>query len=124
LRSPVLPGRSNHAAPLVEKMTDLPDNPPGATDGREVHLFCHRCGAVLTPGEGNFYVVRIEAFADPTPPEITFGEDAPDIGEEIDRLIEEMHGMTEQELLDQVHRRLTLHLCGPCYARWIDNPAG
>ena len=27
----------------------------------ETHLVCHRCGCTLTPGEGNFYVVRIAA---------------------------------------------------------------
>ena len=30
-------------------------------------VLCHRCGAVLTPGTDDLYVIRIEAFADPTP---------------------------------------------------------
>ena len=30
-------------------------------------VLCHRCGALLTPGTDDLYVVRIEAFADPTP---------------------------------------------------------
>lgn len=34
----------------------------------ELPLCCDRCAAELTPGEGSFYVVRIEALADPTPP--------------------------------------------------------
>ncbi|HUS46799.1 MAG TPA: hypothetical protein VM098_01675 [Phycisphaerae bacterium] len=89
----------------------------------EAHLLCHRCGAELTPGEGNFYVVRIEAFADPTPPDLDDVTDV-DISAEIDRLIDEMRHMSEQELMDQVYRRLTIHLCGRCYAKWIENPAG
>jgi hypothetical protein len=89
----------------------------------QTHLFCHRCGAPLAPGEGNFYVVRIEAFADPTPPSIEGNLDARDVGEEIDRIIEQMRHMSEQELMDQVYRRLTIHLCGRCYARWIEDPA-
>ena len=95
------------------------------TDSEEAHLFCHRCGAVLKPGRGNFYIVRIEAFADPTPPTFSV-EDlaATDPSAEIDRLIEQMEGMTEQELLDQVHRRLTIHFCGACYNEWIEDPAG
>ena len=32
--------------------------------------------------------------------------------------------MSERELLDQVHRRLVLHLCGPCYGQWIEDPVG
>jgi len=90
----------------------------------ETHLFCHRCGAHLEPGRSDFYVVRIEAFADPTPPHIEPGELDVDYGAEFARLIEQMEGMSEQELMDQVHRRLTIHLCGPCYRRWIENPAG
>ncbi len=30
-------------------------------------VFCRRCGAELAAGQGNFYVIRIEAFADPSP---------------------------------------------------------
>jgi len=90
----------------------------------ESQLFCHRCGAVLTPGQGDFYVVRIEAFADPTPPDLTEDDVAGiDPSAEIDRLIEQMRDMSEQELMDQVYRRMTIHLCGRCYRAWIDNPA-
>ena len=86
-------------------------------------VFCHRCACHLTPGKGNFYVVRIEAFADPAPPEVSDGNWPSDPGEQIDLLIEQMRDMTEQELMDQVHQRMTIHLCGKCYRRWIDNPA-
>jgi hypothetical protein len=27
-----------------------------------------------------------------------------------------------QEAMDQVYRRVTVYLCGPCYRRWIENP--
>ena len=47
-----------------------------------------------------------------------------DPGEQIDLLIEQMSDMSEQELMDQVYRRLTIHLCGDCYRQWMDNPAG
>ena len=86
-------------------------------------LLCHRCGRTLEPGRGSFYVVRIEAFADPTGPVVTRQEMDADIPAEIDRLIEELRGSSERELHSQVHRRLTLHLCGPCYTDWIEDPA-
>jgi hypothetical protein len=35
-----------------------------------------------------------------------------------------MDGVTAQEALDQVYRRLVIHLCGPCYRNWIENPTG
>ena len=88
-------------------------------------LLCHRCGAMLTPGKGDFYVVRIEAFADPTPPNLSSDELADiDPSAEIDRLIELMRHMSEQELMDQVYRRMTIHLCRKCYLPWIENPSG
>ena len=85
-------------------------------------IFCTRCGAELMPGSGNFYVVRIEAFADPSPPAITEEDLKRDHRAEIRRLIDQMHDHSERELIDQVHRRLILHLWGPCYRQWIENP--
>jgi hypothetical protein len=90
----------------------------------ETPLFCDRCSTVLKPGRGNFYVVKIEAVADPTPPVFTEADLGHDIGREIDRLINRMRDMTEQELMDQVFRRLVLYLCTPCYQLWIENPTG
>ncbi|MHC4982014.1 MAG: hypothetical protein ACYTF6_02460 [Planctomycetota bacterium] len=94
------------------------------TEQEDTHLFCHKCGAELSPGAGNFYVIRIEAFADPTPPSLAEDFADFDVSAEIDRLIDQMRDMSEQELMDQVYRRLTIHLCGRCYGDWIENPAG
>ncbi len=49
----------------------------------------------MKPGKGNFYIVRVEAFADPTPPDLS-GEDMwddVDIGAEIERLIDQAKEM-------------------------------
>jgi hypothetical protein len=67
-------------------------------------------------------VVRIEAFADPSPPEFSDDDLEHDPRLEIERLIDQLREFSEQELLDQVYRRLILHLCGPCYRRWIEDP--
>jgi hypothetical protein len=90
----------------------------------DLGLFCHRCGAELSPGEGNFYVVRIEAFADPTPPNLTDADVDADLSAAIERTIQELRQLSEQEMMDQVYRRLTIHLCVRCYGQWIENPAG
>lgn len=84
---------------------------------------CHRCGRLLTPGKGQFHVVRIEAFADPT---LSIDTDvAPDqLSAEIESLLDEMRDASEQELMDQVYRRLTLILCERCFNAWIENPTG
>ena len=78
----------------------------------------------LAPGLDNFYVVKIEAFADATPPIISTGQTPQQVAKEVERLIEQTRDMSEQELMDQVHRRLTLYLCGDCYRHWIERPVG
>jgi hypothetical protein len=87
-------------------------------------VLCHRCGAELTPGKGNFYVVCIEAFADPSPPIISAEDLKRDMRREMQRLIRELRDKSEQELMDQVYRRLVIHLCSRCYPEWIEHPAG
>ena len=91
---------------------------------KEISLLCHRCGVELHPGRGDFYLVKIEALADPTPPDLSDSLPPGEISREIDRLIDQMRDMTERELMDQVFRRLTIHLCLPCYRKWIEDPAG
>ena len=86
-------------------------------------MLCHRCGAEVYPGRGEFYVVRIEAVADPSPPEITDEDLKRDLRTEIERLAEQLSTLSEQEAMDQVYRRLVICLCTRCYAQWIENPA-
>jgi hypothetical protein len=78
----------------------------------------------LTPGSGNFYCVTIEAVADPTPPTVSAEDLARDHRKEIERLLAQLEGLSEEEALAQVYRRLTLYLCGPCYRQWIEDPTG
>lgn len=89
----------------------------------ELTFLCHRCGHELFPGRGDFYVVRIEAVADPSPPQLDGWIDPHELAKAIDEIIDQMHDMTERELMDQVYRRLTIHLCGDCYRTWIEDPA-
>jgi hypothetical protein len=86
-------------------------------------LFCDGCSTPLTPGRGDFYVVRIEAVADPTPPNLET-RDAESLSAEIDRLFKRLGTFTEQEAVDQVFRRVVLYLCTTCYERWIEDPTG
>lgn len=88
----------------------------------ESPIFCNRCLTQLTPGLGDFYVVKIEAFADPTPPSFSDEDLERDARQEIEKLIAAMENMSEREAMDQIHRRLIIYLCGPCYRRWIEAP--
>ena len=74
---------------------------PGASP-----LICHRCGALLKTGEGSFYVVRIEAYADPSPPDL---DDATSMAIGVDDLLEVPHGRLAVVLLDRETRPLQVH---------------
>lgn len=87
-------------------------------------LFCDRCVRELTPGKGNFYVIKIEAVADPTPPCFTEEDLEADIQGEMRALMDELHGLSQREVIAQVHARLNIYLCTPCYQQWIENPTG
>ena len=87
-------------------------------------IFCARCLAELIPGRGNFFVVRIQAVADPTPPELTLEDLDRDHRAQFEQLVREMADHSEQELLDQVYRNVTIHLCNRCFQQWIEHPAG
>ena len=78
----------------------------------------------LTPGKGDFYVVNIEAFADPAPPNFSEEDLGRDLRLEINQLVARMQDISERESLDQVYRRVSITLCGSCYPSWIENPAG
>ena len=87
-------------------------------------LFCDRCVCELTPGQGNFYVIKIEAVADPTPPSFSQEDLEKDVQGEMRELMDELHGLSQREAVAQVHRRLHIYLCTTCYQRWIENPTG
>ena len=92
------------------------------TESEHSPLSCARCSAKLTPGKDNFYVVRIEALADPSPPVFSEDDLMQDHKAEIERLIDQMREFSERELLDQIYRQLILYLCGSCYRQWIEEP--
>ena len=87
-------------------------------------LVCARCAAGLQPGSGDFFLVKVEAIADPSPPVLAAEDSAADLRQKIERLLAQLEGLSEQEALDQVYRRLTFYLCGPCFRRWVEKPAG
>ena len=75
-------------------------------------------------GRGDSFRINIEAVADPTPPQISKEDLDGDLRHRIEQLIDDMSDLSEREAMDQVYRRLTLHLCAACYRVWIENPTG
>ena len=74
----------------MELPVTIPD-PRMQVKGRMAHgsepLFCDHCARILTSGQGEFYIVRIEAVADATPPRIADqDQDVAEIGRQISAL--------------------------------------
>ncbi len=85
-------------------------------------LFCARCLATLTPGAGNFWVVSIDAVADPTPPEFTDEDLQRDLQREFAKLLKQLQDCSPREAMDQVYRHTVIHLCQHCFETWMENP--
>jgi hypothetical protein len=77
----------------------------------------------MIPGRGELDVISALAVADPYPPVYTEADLAQDVGAEIRRLVRQLNDLDAGRARDQVYRRLVFHLCGPCYDRWIEQPA-
>ena len=85
---------------------------------------CARCLKTLKPGSGNFFQIEIHAVADPASPEITESPSLEAIRQEIQSQLSQLEQLSPQEAMDQIQRRVTMHLCNPCFQDWIEHPAG
>jgi len=84
---------------------------------------CDLCGCELPLAES--YVVRIDVFADPSLPPITQEElQTIDSGQKMNELLEQMKGMSTEELQDGVHRRFEHRICAKCHQEFLSNPLG
>jgi hypothetical protein len=86
-------------------------------------ILCAKCLKSLQAGRGEFYLITIDAVADPTPPTFAEGELAHDLRPDWRAIVAELEDVSSQEALDQVYRRVVIHLCNACFRRWIENPA-
>ena len=88
-----------------------------------LRILCDLCDRPISPH--GHYIVRIDVFADPDMPAVTSEEMAEaDYQQAMNELIEQMKGMSAEELQDQVHRRMEFKLCRPCQMRFLANPLG
>jgi len=84
---------------------------------------CDICGHPIAPHA--HYVVRIDVFADPTVPQMSFEElEAESAGGKMHELLEHLKSMSTEELQDQVHRRFEHTICRPCQNEFLKNPLG
>ena len=88
-----------------------------------LRVLCDLCDRPVPPHR--HYIVRIDVFADPEMPAVTSEEmEEADYQSAMKELLEQMKGMTADELQDQVHRRFEFKLCRACQMRFLVNPLG
>src|SRR3954453_16604722 len=84
---------------------------------------CDLCSRPVPPH--GHYVVRIDVFADPEMPAVTSEEiEEADYQNAMKERLEQMKGMSGDELQDEVHRRFEFKLCRACQMRFHVNPLG
>ncbi len=86
---------------------------------------CARCLRTMTEGRGEFFEVRIEAIADPTPPILDGHQelDVASVRSEYEELVGALRDTSAREAQDQVHRQVMISLCNRCFVDWIEDPA-
>ena len=115
----------SHATALAGA-TVLPAGAGAETDMTDntILLLCARCLKTLKPGAGDFFQIEIQAVADPAPPEIAESPSLEAIRQEIQLQLNQLEDLSPQEAMDQIQRRVTMHLCNSCFQDWIEHPAG
>jgi hypothetical protein len=87
------------------------------------HVICDLCGSRVPPS--GFYVVRIDVYADPSVPPMSTEElEETDFDQTFQQLLDQMKGMSADDLQDDVHRRFEYRLCRPCQRKFLANPLG
>jgi hypothetical protein len=82
---------------------------------------CDRCGKAIERGDVR-YVAQIQVFAAAAPLEITLDDLLEDHAPEIDRLLRQCAGLSEEELMRDVHVEFQFDLCRACQKVYVTNP--
>ncbi len=86
-------------------------------------VVCDLCGRAVPPGA--HYVVKIDVYADPSPPEVSTEQlEETDFDQTFAALLEEINHLSADDLQDDVHRSFTYRICRPCQRRFLANPLG
>jgi hypothetical protein len=84
---------------------------------------CDLCGRTLAPHA--HYIVKMEIFADPAMPPVSSEElEELDLDRTMAELMEQIKGLSADDLQDQVHRGFEFKVCRACQMRLLANPLG
>ncbi|HTS17093.1 MAG TPA: hypothetical protein VMP11_05935 [Verrucomicrobiae bacterium] len=82
---------------------------------------CDRCGQLIEEGALR-YIAKIQVYAAYDPMNITFEDMAKDHTSEIEEILKQCEGMTEEELMQDVYVDFQFDLCRTCQRTYIKEP--
>jgi hypothetical protein len=82
---------------------------------------CDRCGKAIEHDQVR-YIAKIQVFAAANPLTITFEDLLQDHTSEIERLLRQCDGLSEEELMRDVHVEFQFDLCRRCQKAYLANP--
>lgn len=85
---------------------------------------CDRCNEPLLVRTDVRYEVKIEVKAAYDPMEITEDDLNLDHRAEMEKLLQQMEGLSAEEAQNQVYRAFKFDLCPPCRREYLRNPLG
>jgi hypothetical protein len=86
-----------------------------------VTIICDRCGQPMDKGQLR-YVAKIQVFAAYDPLEISFDDLTKDTRAEIRKLLKQMEGKSEEELMKEVFVAFEFDLCPACQREYVREP--
>ena len=86
-----------------------------------IRFVCDRCGRPMERGELR-YVARVQVYAAADPLELTFDDLLTDHRPEIEALLRQCEGLTEEELMRDVHVEMQFDLCRACQRAYLADP--
>jgi hypothetical protein len=87
-----------------------------------VHFTCDLCGKDLTTSSDPRFVVKITAYADFDPTEITDDDLDQDHMEEISTILQSQENLSPEELDAQLFKGFRYDLCSACHGKFIKDP--
>jgi hypothetical protein len=86
-----------------------------------VTIICDRCGQPMDKGPLR-YIAKIQVFAAYDPLEISFDDLTKDTRAEIQKLLRQMDGKSEEELTKEVFATFEFDLCPKCQREYVKEP--
>ncbi len=105
---------------ILDPMSDQQADVPDSID--ELDVSCDCCGKGLLIDSNVRYEVEIEVKAAYDPLEITDDDLSENHEKEMDRTLKELEELSEEEVKEQVYKKMEFNLCSSCQSDFLESP--